>query len=359
MAIHNDMTFGEPAWDHRSQIGLGVIGIGNIARACIRAVTGPESSFQVRAVCGLEADRLARTTEEFRIPYATREYQDLLARHDVDAVAIYSPDALHFPMIRDALLAGKDVVVTKPMVISTEEAAQVLALEQQTGRTVLVGETSRYDQRTLAAHRLWQDGDLGRLIFGETHYVHDMRSVFDRTPWRYQEPHAKDFPIGSMCHPVALITMFFGDVEEVSAFGVNGGMDPRYPAHREDTYLVNLRFKNGAIGRVLGAYGLVHPPLPMESLSLFGTKGSLVNNDVVLDKMPGRPVIKLNYRAEGGYDGHSGQIYRYMEELARCMRDGGTSTSPAIDGAKTVAVGEAIKESVRAGGRPVTPRTAF
>ena len=43
-----------------------------------------------------------------------------------------------------------------------------------------------------------------------------MRPVFDRTPWRYQEPDAKDFPIGSMCHPVALITMFFGDVAEVS-----------------------------------------------------------------------------------------------------------------------------------------------
>ena len=41
------------------------------------------------------------------------DYGELLARPDVDAVAIYSPDALHFPMIRDALLAGKDVLVTK------------------------------------------------------------------------------------------------------------------------------------------------------------------------------------------------------------------------------------------------------
>jgi predicted dehydrogenase len=267
-------------------------------------------------------------------------------------------------MIRAALRAGKHVVVTKPMVVSGAEAAEVLALERETGLTVLVGETSRYDRRALAARRLVQDGDLGRLIFGEAHYVHDMRPVFDRTPWRYQEPHLKDFPIGSMCHPVALLTMFFGDVAEVGAFGVNGGLDPRYPAGRADTFLVNLRFASGAIGRVLGAYGLVHPPLPMESLSLFGTGGSLVNDQVVLDRMPGRPTITLEYRAEGGYDGHGGQVLRYLEEFARCVREGrggggSRSLSPAIDGAKTVAVGEAIKESVRLGGRPVPARTEF
>jgi predicted dehydrogenase len=315
----------------------------------------------VQALCGLEADRIDRAARELGVPWTTTAYTALLSRPDVDAVAIYSPDHLHFPMIRDSLLAGKDVAVTKPMVISTDEAAEVLALERRTGRTVLVGETSRYDRRTLAAHRLFLDGDLGRLIFGEAHYVHDMRTVFDRTPWRYQEPNVKDFPIGSMCHPIALITMFFGDVADVSAFGVNGGMDPRYPANREDTFLANLRFKSGGLGRVLGAYGLVHPPLPMESLSLFGTKGSLVNDDLVLDRMLGHPTMRLEYRAEGGFDGHNGQVSRYMEEFARCIRQGqgAASLSPAIDGAKTVAVGEAIKQSVKAGGQPIAVRTDF
>jgi predicted dehydrogenase len=342
-------------------IGLGVVGAGNIAVACLRAAGAAESAFRVRALCALEAGALERTARRFDVPWTTRVFDELLARPDVDAVAIYSPDDLHFPMIRDALLAGKDVLVTKPMVVSSDEAAQVLALERRTGRTVLVGETSRYDARAVAARRLVADGDLGRLIWGSTHYVHDMRPVFDRTPWRYQEPGAKDFPIGSMCHPIALITMFFGDVAEVSAFGINGGMDARYPAEREDTYLVNLRFRSGAIGRVLGAYGLVHPPLPMESLSLFGTKGSLVDYELVLDRLPGHPVVTLDYRTEGGYDGHGGQIRRYLEEFARCIREGAAgapSSSPAIDGAKTVAVGEAIKESVRSN-RPVAPRTEF
>jgi predicted dehydrogenase len=260
---------------------------------------------------------------------------------------------MHFPMIEAALQASKDVVVTKPMVISTEEANQVLALLEQTGRTLLVGETSRYARYCQAARRLVDDGDLGRLVSGETHYVHDMRPVFDHTPWRYLEP--KDFPIGSMCHPIALLTWYLGDVDELFTYAVNSGVDPRYPADTPDTYYVNLRFTNGAIGRILGAFGIIEPPLPMETLRLFGTRGSLVHDQVVLDRLPGQPVATFDFGHERG---HEGEVQRYMAEFARAIRDGAPTSSTALDAAKTVTIGEAIKESV-ATGQPVSVRTAF
>jgi predicted dehydrogenase len=331
-------------------IGLGVIGVGNIARDCLQAVQHPETGFRLVGLCGLDEAALARTAAEFRVEYVTARYEALIARPDVEAVAIYSPDVLHFPMIEAALRAGKDVVVTKPMVVSSDEADRVLRLLEETGRTLLVGETSRYALYCQAARRLVDDGDLGRLVFGETHYVHDMRPVFDKTPWRYLEP--KDFPIGSMCHPIALLGWFLGDVEEVSAYGVNSGVDPRYPADTPDTYLVNVRFANGAIGRILGAFGIIEPPLPMETLRLFGTKGSLVHDQVVFDRIPGKPAVTFEHAAERGHDG---EVRRYMEEFAREIREGVPSSSSAVDGAKTVAVGEAIKESVISG-RPVAPR---
>lgn len=331
-------------------IGLGVIGVGNIARNCLQAVQNPETGFRLAGLCGLDEPVLARCAAEFGAPYVTTEYEALIARPDVEAVAIYSPDVLHFPMIEASLRAGKDVVVTKPMVISSAEADRVLRLLEDSGQKLVVGETSRYARYCQAARRLVDDGDLGRLVFGETHYVHDMRPVFDKTPWRYLEP--KDFPVGSMCHPIALLGWFLGDVAEVFAYGVNSGVDPRYPAGTPDTYLVNVRFANGAIGRLLGAFGIIEPPLPMETLRLFGTKGSLVHDQVVFDRIPGKPAVTFEHAAERGHDG---EVRRYLEEFAREIRDGVPSSSSALDGAKTVAVGEAIKESV-ASGKPVTPR---
>ncbi len=334
-------------------IGLGVIGVGDIARNCLQAVQQPETGFRLAGVCALEEPALNRCAFEFGAEYVTTDYASLIDHPDVEAVAIYSPDVLHFPMIEAALRAGKDVVVTKPMVVSSDEADRVLRLVEETGRKLVVGETSRYARYCEAARRLVDDGDLGRLVFGETHYVHDMRPVFDKTPWRYLEP--KDFPIGSMCHPIALLSWFLGDVEEVFAYGVNSGVDPRYPADTPDTYLVNVRFASGAIGRILGAFGIIEPPLPMETLRLFGTKGSLVHDQVVFDRIPGKPVVTFDHVAERGHDG---EVRRYMKEFAREIRDGVPSSSSALDGAKTVAVGEAIKESV-ASGKPVTPRPAL
>jgi predicted dehydrogenase len=116
-----------------------------------------------------------------------------------------------------------------------------------------------------------------------------------------------------------------------------------------------VRFTSGAIGRLMGAFGIIEPPLPMETLRLFGTKGSLVHDQVVLDRLPGQPVATLDF---GHEHGHEGEVLRYMEEFAREIRGVAPSSSSALDGAKTVAIGEAIKESV-ATGKPVTVRTAF
>jgi predicted dehydrogenase len=334
-------------------IRLGVIGLGDIARNCLDAAHDPESGFRLVALCSLDEGALARAAHHYGVSHTTTRYEELIASPDVDAVAIYSPDPLHLPMIEAALLAGKDIVVTKPMVVSSGEADKVLQLLEQTGRRLLVGETSRYAQNCIAARKLVDDGDLGRLVFGETHYVHDMRPVFDKTPWRYLEP--KDFPIGSMCHPIALLTWYLGEVDEVFAYGVNSGVDPRYPSDTPDTYLVNLRFRNGALGRILGAFGIVEPPLPMETLSLFGTGGSFVHDKLVLDRLPGKPVARIDFAREHG---HEGEVKRYLAEFAREIRTGTPSSSTAQDAARTVAIGEAIKESV-ASGQPARIETAI
>ena len=129
---------------------------------------------------------------------------------------------------------------------------------------------------------------------GETHYVHDMRPVFDKTPWRYLEP--KDFPIGSMCHPIALLTWYLGEVEEVFAYGGQQRGRPTLPGRHPGHLLVNLRFRNGAIGRILGAFGIVEPPLPMEIAQPVRHRRQLVHDKLVLDRLPGQPVAHIGFR---------------------------------------------------------------
>lgn len=339
------------------EIGVGVIGLG--MGQCLLALNeDPTSPFVVRGVCARSEASARRCAERYGIPFWTTDYRALVDRDDIDVIGVYSPDHLHAEHALAALRAGKHVVCTKPMVTSLEDALQIVELVRRTGRKFLVGQTMRFDPEFLAIHRMYVDGDLGEPLFAEAHYVHDMRPVARLTPWRVTAP--QDLMFGGACHPIDILRWFLGDVEEVHAYGTKSGMIPGYPL--EDNFVINLRFKNGVIGRILALYGLVHPPMPMMGVSIFGRKASMRADytdlqgghiEVVYDKTEGHPVFRAEVPpvTEGAY-GHGQAVARYMRHFAACLRGEEEPSPGALDGAKTVAVGAAAWESIRTG-RPV------
>ena len=100
-------------------IGVGVIGLG-MGRTVLAINEDKASRLAVRAVCDTNEELLARIKEQYRIPFATTDYRELIGRPEVAVVAIYSPDHLHMEHIEAAVKAGKHVICTKPMVVSLE-----------------------------------------------------------------------------------------------------------------------------------------------------------------------------------------------------------------------------------------------
>ena len=322
-------------------IGVGVIGLG-MGRNMLDINEDRASRMQVRAICDSNEDLLGRIKARYGIPFATLRYQELLARDDIAVVGIYTPDDLHMEHIEAAIAAGKHVICTKPMVVSREQAARVVELVRRSGRKFLVGQTCRFVPQFMAAKKLYDDGDLGRPLFAEAHYVHDMRPVLDATPWRWQHP--QDVMYGGACHPIDLLRWFFGDVEEVFVYAAKSDMDPRY--HMHDNFLINLRFSSGTIARVLAVYGLVEPPLPMLGLGIYGSKGTIVNDSLVLDKIEGKPVMKLSFGHEGG---HGREVWRYMRHFEECLVEDKKPLVNEIEGAKVIATCSACWQSIRTG----------
>lgn len=329
-------------------IGVGIIGLGMGVNA-LRINADLNSALQVRAICDVNTDSIARVADQFPEEnlFTTTEYREILDRSDIDVVGIYSPDHLHITHLTDALSAGKHVMCTKPMVISLDEAKATVNLVRRTGQKFLVGQTCRFVPRFMAAKELLDSGDLGKLLFVESHYVHDMRPVFDSTPWRYEAP--QDFMYGGACHPIDLLRWVAGDVDEVFCYASESGMDTRYPNGKMDNFLINLKFKNGVIGRIMAVFGLVEPPLPMNGLSVYGTGGTYVEDTVVLDKFVGMPEWSLDFKHEGG---HGNEVLRYMRHLEECLIDDKKPLVDEIEGAKCIATCDAAWESV-ATGQPI------
>jgi predicted dehydrogenase len=335
-------------------IGIGVIGIGmGLSLAAINH--DPASRLEVRALCASRRERVEAAAREVGAGFATTDYRELIARPDVDVVGVYSPDHLHFEHARAALEAGKDVICTKPMVTRVEDAAALVRLVERSGRKLLVGQTMRFDPQFATAKRMVADGDLGEIAWAEAHYVHDLRHVLPHTPWRLTAP--QDLMYGGVSHPIDLLSWFFGPVRTVHALASKGRIMPDYPL--PDNFLLNLEFERGPIARVLGAYGVVHPPLPMMGLGLYGDRGSLWADftdqrggrvQYVLDKVETLPVATMTFEPEreGAY-GHGQTVMRYLQHFEACLQSGGEPSPGVRDGARSVATCAAAWASIRTG----------
>ena len=163
-------------------------------------------------------------------------------------------------------------------------------------------------------------------------------------PWRHENP--QDWLYGGACHPIDLLRWFFGDVEEVFTYASHSHIDDRYPADKQDNFLINLRFESGVIARILAVFGLVEPPLPQLGLGVFGDKGSFVNGQLVLDKFEGQPVLSLDYRREPG---HGLEVMRYMRHFEECILEDKRPLVDEVAGAKVIATAAACWDSIRTG----------
>lgn len=332
-------------------IGIGLIGIG-MGRDLLYLNSDPESRFQVRSICSATASKVEALAKESGIPFWTTDHKRLMERDDIDVVAVFSPDHLHAQHCIDALKADKHVIVTKPMVTNLDDAIEITRLAEKRNLKFLVGETCRWYTSFLDLRKLYDDGDLGDVIFAEAHYVHEIKDYFQKTSWRLTAP--QDFMYGGVCHPLDSLVWFFGDVDEVHCYANKGNLSP-YPI--EDNFTLNVKFRNGVIARVLGAYGVIQPPYPMMGLTIYGSKGTAsatfedfgpTQLKFVLDKFIQNEPATVNYPADltGAY-GQGDAVKRYMEHFQDCIINDRPTLEDAREGTKTIAALSAAWESAK------------
>ncbi len=161
-------------------VRIGIIGLGGISRAHLRELATLKSQARITAVCDIYAPRLdAGVTATGAKGY--RDYRDLIADPNVDAVLVLTPDHWHARMAIDAMRAGKDVDVEKPMALTIEEAREMVKVARETGRVLAVdSEHTAHGIWPPAAHAV-KSGVLGKLLWSQT-----SRSRNDREPpWAY------------------------------------------------------------------------------------------------------------------------------------------------------------------------------
>lgn len=159
-----------PSRQYRSpndQIQLAVIGAGGMGMADVdTALQVP--GVRLVAACDLYDGRLEAAREKHgRNLFTTRDYREVLALDEVDAVIIGTPDHWHARISTDALRAGKAAYCEKPMVHSIEEGHEVVRAQEETGRTFQVGSQGMSSLGNEKARELFEEGAIGELNYAE------------------------------------------------------------------------------------------------------------------------------------------------------------------------------------------------
>ncbi|MCU0450612.1 MAG: Gfo/Idh/MocA family oxidoreductase [Bernardetiaceae bacterium] len=145
------------------KLRLACIGMGIIGHYDTRSALSAGGA-ELVAVCDLYDGRLAQAKEKFgKGLFTTRDYREVLARPDVDAVIVATPDHWHARISQDAMLAGKHVYCEKPMVHQLAEGHEVIGTQQKTGKVLQVGSQRVSSLAFQKAKELYQQGAIGQL----------------------------------------------------------------------------------------------------------------------------------------------------------------------------------------------------
>lgn len=145
-------------------IGIAVVGAGYWGPNLVRNLHASQD-FDLRWLCDLDQERAHRVGDRYSGVRVTAEFEEVLADEGVEAVAIATPASTHAPIGRAALHAGRHVLLEKPLAASTEEAAELVRLADEYGRTLMCDHTFCYTPAVQYLRDLVGSGELGDVLF--------------------------------------------------------------------------------------------------------------------------------------------------------------------------------------------------
>src|SRR6266568_1001923 len=252
------------------KLRFGIIGCGVIARFHAEAITSLPDA-QLIAVADSIPERAQKLGEAFQVtPYS--DFQEMLAREQLDVVDICTPSGLHGEQACQVMRSGRHVIVEKPMEVSSAAIAEMLRVQQETGMKLAVISQHRFDPATRQVYDLVEEQAFGRLVLGNA-AVPWWRSqaYYDSGEWRGTwELDGGGVLMNQAIHSIDLLQWLMGPVKSVFAYTDT-------LVHRmetEDVAVAVLRFASGALGTITATTGAY--PGVSTRIEILGNQGSAV-----------------------------------------------------------------------------------
>lgn len=257
-------------------VGFGLIGAGIVGGAWHAHVYHHMPQVELVAICDLNEARARKVADRYGVAHVYTDYRDLLARADIAAVSIATPDFAHREIAIAAAQAGKHILVEKPIATTEADAFAIVQAAEKAGVKLMVDFHNRVNPAFVSARQSVQAGELGELKYIYARLSNTTFVPTQMLPWAAQSS-ALWFLASHMLDMACwLLGEMPARVYAVSRSGVlkSLGIDT------QDFHIAIVEFEGGAVLTLENAWILpeTEPNVFNLKMELLGSQGALYIN---------------------------------------------------------------------------------
>ncbi len=158
--------------------------VGAVGRGGSFANSFTVNGARIHAVCDIQEDKLDACAERLGASEAYTDYDEMLARSELDAVFIGTPMPLHVPQSVKALERGLHVLCEVPAAVSIEECRTLVSACRKSKALYMMSENYCYARMCTVVREIARKGLFGDLFYAEGEYLHELKQMNEDTPWR-------------------------------------------------------------------------------------------------------------------------------------------------------------------------------
>ena len=266
------------------KLRVGVIGCGKISRMLHlpEYVAYPEA--ELAAVCDNNEERLRFCAEKFGARKTYSDYKKMLAEEKLDAVSVCLPNCLHHPVSMAALKAGANVLVEKPMALTSKHADEMIAAARKSKKVLMVSQTQRFSPLHQRAKEVVDSGIMGKILHVATSFGHSGPENW--SPWGAWFFDKKQAGFGPMAdlgiHKADIVRYLTG--KEVAAVNAFYTRSEKPMGDVEDNFVSSLQFTDGTVGTLSTSW-------TVKGAEINFTYLYCVNGTLAIAAIPGRPLV--------------------------------------------------------------------
>ena len=253
-----------------TRIKWGLIGCGDIARKRVAPALRDLEACELVAVSRSQAELAEGFAREFGAPRWHRDWRDLVADDEIDAVYVATPVHLHAAQTIAAAEAGKHVLCEKPMALDVAEGDRMIAACRAGGVRLGIAYYRHFYPVLARIKEVIKAGEIGRPVLAQINAF----EFFDPPPdhprhWFVKQEQAGGGPMFDFgCHRIEVLMNLLGPIATADGF-----LDRvRFEREVEDTGIAVLKFEGGARATVTVTHAAFEP---QDTLEVFGTRGSV------------------------------------------------------------------------------------